>query len=370
MRVGIDIRMYNYTGVGEYIKGLLEGLAQIDDRNEYVLLSQSEDLNESAVENGKFTRLKIDLRPFSLAEPIGLALALRKIKPDVFHCPHFIVPALFAGPLLVTLHDLVPLRFPNLLSIRSRSYYHCMLKVAVRKARKIIAVSNCTKGDIMDFLHVSEDKIVVIHEGVRGIFRPVRDVSVIERVLSAHGIEGKFIVYLGQWKPHKNVEGLIKAFHYAKARVQLPHKLVICGRKNSRYYSIPQLVRRLQIQNDVIFVGLISDHDLPILLSAADLLVYPSFYEGFGLPPLQAMACGTPVIASSASSIPEVIGDSGLLHNPHNIQELSDSIIEILVNTEIRRNMIAKGLKRAKMFSWKEAAWKTLKLYEEVNHER
>lgn len=368
MRIGIDIRLYHYTGVGEYIKGLLQGLTQTDFKNEYMLLTQTEDFEHIAVENSKFTKLGVRLKPFSLTESIGLVLTLRKLKLRLFHSPHFVIPFHVKGSLLVTLHDLIPLRLPHVLDGRVLEYYRYMLKMVARKAEIIIAVSNSTKADIIDFLHVPEERIAVVYGGVREMFKPVGDIDLMKRVCLAYGISGRFVVYLGQWKPHKNVEGLIKAFDYVKERTELPHKLVICGRTNSRYQKVRQLVEKLDRQKDVIFVGFVSETDLPILLSAADLLVYPSLYEGFGLPPLQAMACGTPVITSNVASLPEVVGDCGILISPYNTEELSEAIIEILTDEELHRDMVWKGLVRAKMFSCRDEALKTLELYERMGH--
>ncbi|HUV05756.1 MAG TPA: glycosyltransferase family 1 protein, partial [Armatimonadota bacterium] len=240
---------------------------------------------------------------------------------------------------------------------------------AVKKADAIIAISESTKRDIVELLGAPEHKIYTTLLGVDPPYRPVSDERK-ERVAREHGLGHSTILYLGTLEPRKNIPALLAAF--SQARKSSPAKdctLVLAGGKGWFFNQTFKLVEDLGLKESVRFTGYVPAEDLPALYSAATVFVYPSLHEGFGLPPLEAMACGTPVITSNASSLPEVVGDAGIMVDPYNVEELAGAILRVLCDPDLRQEMSAKGLERAKKFSWEETARQTLKVYERVHNE-
>lgn len=243
---------------------------------------------------------------------------------------------------------------------------------AMAKADKIITISEKTKEDLIKYTKIPDEKIKTIYLGVDSKFQVLTD-ETIQKLKKEYSLPPNFILYLGSEQSRKNFIFLIKSFYYLKKRYNLKIKLVKVGRpqidKKQRQKTF-ELIKKLNLTNDIIFIDYIPEKDLTTLYNAANLFVYPSLYEGFGLPPLEAMACGTPVITSNTSSLPEVVGNAGIMIDPKNIQELTDAMYNVLKNPELEKELSKKGLKRAKMFSWEKTAKETLKVYEEVCNEK
>jgi len=239
-----------------------------------------------------------------------------------------------------------------------------MLKKVAKKADRIITISQNSKKDIVEVLGVQEEKIEVVNLAADESFRPIK--SDFKNILSKYGINKKFIFYFGNLSPHKNITTLINAYSRLSAEIKKEYRLVIGGRKGRYFQSLLEIIRALKIEGQVIFTGFIPEEDLPHFYNAASVFVFPSLYEGFGLPPLEAMACGTPVIASKAASLPEVIAEGGILIDPHNSKELSEKIYPVLTNEEMRKNLSIKALNRAKNFSWEKFSKEVLKVLEET----
>ena len=280
-----------------------------------------------------------------------------------FTRPEFAFPMLFKKyrNTVVTVYDLVPLVLPDrevMLRFKSidKFTYNLILK-AIKRADKIIAISNNTKKDIVRFLHVPEEKVAVIHAGVdHEKFKKLA----IEK-------NEKKILFVGSEMPRKNLPTLIKAF--CKLKKKLPGmRLIKVGEAQWQRgrLELLNLVESLNLQKDVKFMDSVPEADLPIIYNSSDLFVFPSLYEGFGLPALEAMACGTPVISSNASSLPEVVGDAGVLVDPLDVDVLAEMMLEVLTNEGLREELIRRGLKRAKMFTWNHCAEETVRVYEEV----
>jgi len=229
---------------------------------------------------------------------------------------------------------------------------------------KIITISECTKKDIVKFYKIPEDKIKVILLAPDPIYQPLSH-DIIAPILSKYGVCAPYILYVGSLEPRKNIQTLIQGFANIKKR-GLNHKLIIVGNKKWEYSKLIRIVAESGLHNDVIFTGYLPDEDLPALYNGADLFVYPSLYEGFGLPPLEAMACGTPVITSNTSSLPEVVGNAGIKVDPQDVDQLSDAIYHVLTDENLRLSLIEKGLERSKQFSWERTATETWKVYDEV----
>jgi len=245
-----------------------------------------------------------------------------------------------------------------------RWHFAPKMKDYAKRSHHIITVSENSKSEIIKYLNVSEEKISVIYGGYADIFKLESDDRLSSDVKRKYNITGNYLLYVGTLEPRKNLLGLIRA--YAQSRAKDDFILVLAGGKGWQYENIFKLVRELKLENRIIFTGYVPENDLPGLYQGATLFVYPSFYEGFGLPPLEAMACGLPVIVSHTTSLPEVVGDAGVYVDPNDVEQISFSIDTVLSDSELRQTLIQRGLERAKLFSWEKAAKETLKLYQKV----
>jgi glycosyltransferase involved in cell wall biosynthesis len=270
---------------------------------------------------------------------------------------------------VLTIHDLIFLLFPEYHLPLNKWFLNSFVPLFIRRADAIIAVSKCTKGDLIRYYSVPSEKIKVIYEGVDARFQPVTEPDALARVRAIYGLPERFILYVGTIEPRKNLSTLLEAYKLLREE-GLEHRLVIVGRKGWLYKGFFQRLRELGLEGEVIFPGFVPDGDLPALYSAADLFVFPSLYEGFGLPVLEAMACGTPVIASNSSSLPEVIEDAGIMVDPLDVGALLRAIELILRDERMRREMRARGLEQAAKFSWERAARETLEVYRSVVWEK
>ncbi len=294
-----------------------------------------------------------------------LTIRLRKTDLDLIHNPSQIPTFFGANQLyIITVHDLTPIIFPKEHKSGKSLIYKLFFPRTLKSADKIIAVSYSTKQDLIKYFKIADNKIKVIHLASDEKFHPL-DSEIVNKFKKNHNINFPFILYVGTLEPRKNIPTLIEAF-YNLRKYNLPHKLVITGKKGWKYKLIFETIEKLNLQNNVIFTGYLPDEDLPALYNAADLFVYPSIYEGFGLPPLEAMSCGCRVITSNTSSLPEVVGDAGIMIDPYDTDALTSSIYEVLTNNELRADMVKKGLERAKMFSWEKTAEETLEIYKDV----
>jgi len=293
-------------------------------------------------------------------------LVKNKVKPgNVKHITYqdlgYLLNSIKLERSIVTCHDLIPWAFEN----NRSSYWKNNIK-GLKKADRIITISQFSKNEIIKYLKYPEDKIHIVPDGVdRSFYFKNPNKNVLSKLNLSN--DKKIVLYVGSEEPRQNVDKLIKAF--AKLKKKEPEvKLLKIGTPNlyGMREKLLKLINDLNLQGDVIFTGFIPEEDLPKWYNAADLLVYPCAYAGFGLPPLEAMACGTPVITSNTTSLPEVVGDAGIMVNPNNINELADKMHEVLTNNGLREDMTKKGLKRAKMFNWNESAKKTMKIYEDL----
>jgi glycosyltransferase involved in cell wall biosynthesis len=272
-------------------------------------------------------------------------------------------------PSVTVILDVYPLRFPEQFGWAPYLAYKFIIPRTIRKSRRCIAISECTKKDAVNYFSIPNKKVEVIYLAASEIFRPIPRGPSLHKVLGTYGIQGNYILYHGNKRPHKNLEGLVKSFCQLKSQSCLSHKLVITGEENPKepefdFSNLRKLIDKLGIGNEVRFTGLVSEEDLPCIYSGAQLLVIPSYFEGFGLPALEAMACGTPVVASDRGALPEVISDAGLLVNPYDLDALSRSMQGVLEDERLRCNLIEKGLERVKQFSWRNTAEKTLQILE------
>ena len=363
MRVGIDARLvyYSQAGIGQYILHLVEGLAKVDEANEYVLLQSRKD-STTILEKPNFRRVSLWTPSHHRLERYALNVELMRLGLDVLHSPDFIPPHRPSCRSVITVHDLAFLLYPHFLTKESARYYG-HIDEAVRWTDHIIAVSESTKRDTMQHLGVPEEKITVVYEAANPIFRPVDREKAQQEVRNRHGVDGPFILFVSTIEPRKNVPTLLRAVWQLQQCYKEDIRLVLAGGKGWLYEDAFALVEELKLDGRVHFVGRVSSEDLLYLYNAAEMLAHPAFYEGFGLPPLEAMACGLPPVVSNVASLPEVVGDAGLLIDPHDTDELTVAMWRLLNDNGLRREMREKGLRQAERFSWERAARETQQIY-------
>ena len=366
MRIGIDARLvfYHQAGIGQYILRLTQALAQINHDDTFVIFKSRKD-KTPIVAQPNFKRQKMWTPSHHRFERLAMSLELAPFALDVLHSPDFIPPAWTRCPSVITMHDLAFMLYPRFLTRDSARYYG-QVDVAAHQADHIIAVSESTKRDTIRLLGVPESKITVIYEAAHPLFAPIADDGAREFVRAHYNLPSEFILFVGTIEPRKNLPTLLRAFRRLRDDYKSEAVLAIAGTRGWLVEEVDQVIAELQLGNAVRFLGNVRNEELVYLYNAAKLFVLPSFYEGFGLPPLEAMACGTPVIVSNVSSLPEVVGDAGLLIDPADIEALTVAMWRVLTDDKLRRELCEKGLKRAQTFSWERAARETLAVYRHV----
>ncbi|MEW5766349.1 MAG: glycosyltransferase [bacterium] len=366
--IGIDGRVLGYYkgGVPEYIYNLVENLGLMKENGFKYIIFQGGQRNSFSA-NSNIRQQTIRIPSFHFQEQIFWPVELSKQGIDLFHGTACITPLIRPCKSIITIHDLAWVRFPQYLPDPFLSGLKKWIPISIKGADLIIAVSRKTKEDIIEFFGVPENKIKVVYEGVnKRVYRPIEDTRSMEKIRQKYHIFDPFILNVGALQPRKNIQGIIKAYYKLKNDNYLDYKLVIPGRKGWLYNEIFQLVRDLELEKDVIFTGAVENEELSYLYNAAELFVFPSFYEGFGLPVLEAMACGTPVITSNTSSLTEVAGEAAILVDPHNVEELAEAMHRVLTDTALKDQMREKGLEQVSKFSWEKCARETLEVYQEA----
>jgi glycosyltransferase involved in cell wall biosynthesis len=357
-RVGLDIRMLNSSGIGTYLRGLLSGLRALGLDEDLALFGPSSS-------ETYFTHI-FSAPIYSIREQIQYSDQLKRCR--LWHAPHYNVP-LWKGKtmLVVTIHDIIHWIFrKQFLSPVQTAYAGFMLKKAIALADRIIAVSHHTKKDLIDHFHAPEQKISVIHEGVDENFRelsPAELEPAFEKIRSKYGVPRDFFLYVGLIKPHKNVLMLIRLFRRLKEEEKVCASLVLIGRKDKAYPSGYEALASLSSTKDIFYLPAIEPHELKVFYNQALALVHPSLYEGFGLTLLEAMCCGTPVLTTNSSSIPEVVGDAALRVDATDETAMMNALIRMDQDAPFRESLRIKGLERVKIFSWRETAQKTAEVY-------
>lgn len=402
MKVGVDIRVLGKgrrTGVEDYTINLFSHLFPLDKSIKYRLFYngfKKPNLDYPFLKSSN-TRMKILGFPNRIFDLFLRFLKFPKLDMllngvDIFLSPHFLLtPVSEKCKVVVIFYDLSFIRFPEFFS-KPKLFWHKFVypRTQAKKADMIVAISQSTKKDLIDLYKVKSEKIKVIYPGIDEKFKPIdKDDSSLERVREKYNLPDEFILYFGTIEPRKNVLGLIKAFEQIKSQkskdkvswrgfegeVKRDKKrsfdfsnlhLVIAGSRGWLYDEVFEKAKESQYSKDIIFTGFVDEEDKVYLYNLANVFVYPSFFEGFGLPPLEAMSCGIPTIVSDKPSLPEVVGNGAIMVDPNNIDEISFAIREVLENQDLRRSLKNQGLKRAKNFNWDEAANEFLKLFKKL----
>ncbi len=367
MRIAIDARKLHDFGIGTYVQNLLRQLARLDADSEYVLFCRKEDRDALAALGPNF-RISVDsASPYSLREQASIPTHLMRERVDVYHSPHYVLPPLVPCRAVVTIHDCIHLMFPQYLPNRlAYAYAKMFMWWAAHRSARVLTVSEASKRDILHYFDIPRDKVTVIHNGLDERFRVPPPESEVHRVRERFQLDEQFILYAGNVKPHKNVERLIDAFHILHTNGFEHLKLLIIGSDISKYATLRRAIHTHDLHKYVRFLGFVSDETLAALYRLAAVFVFPSLYEGFGFPPLEAMASGTPVVASNLSSLPEVLGDAALLVDPYDANAIADAIRRVLLDDALRRDLSARGLKKVQEYSWEEAARRVRQIYDEV----
>jgi glycosyltransferase involved in cell wall biosynthesis len=369
--VGIDISpaLFRPAGIGRYVADLTEALLHSDGENEYVPFYNRASEATVAHPFAGLRHLSTPLadKPWRLSVLVAhlARLSQDRLLPgiDVFHGTDNLLPRLERIQTVFTLHDLAFRLHPETFTSLNRWYLSVMMPRFLRAADAIVVDSESTKRDAMRLYRVSQEKLRVVLPGVKSIFRPVTDTVRLEKVRSRYALPKRFILHVGTVEPRKNLPTLFEALKY------LPLgdvRLVVAGRKGWSWEEIFVRLARLGLESQVVFTGFVADDDLPALYSLAEVLAYPSFYEGFGLPPLEAMACGTPVVASNSSSLPEVVGDAAILVAPGDVGGWKEALERLLTSAGLRGVLRERGLHRVSRFTWEAAAVKTREVYREI----
>lgn len=375
MRIGIDARFYGplTKGIGRYTEKLIQYLQEIDHKNEYIIFLRGNNWPLFRVKNENFRKALADFRWYSFAEQINMPRTIKKYKVDLMHFPHFNVPIIYSGKFIVTIHDLILTHFPTerastwgpILYKLKHTAYKIVIRRAIKKAARIITVSNYSKKEIMKNFSVPSLKIEVTYEATSDFKNTPPEINEKE-FLEKHRIKFPYLLYVGNAYPHKNLERLLRVFKLLIDKENLDLNLVFVGKIDYFFKRLKKFVNQLQLQKRVFFLGYVTDEELKYLYQKALVYVFPSFIEGFGLPPLEAMTQGLPVVASNSSCLPEILGSAAYYFNPHDSQSLALVIKRIALDKSLRSELRKKGLNQVRRYSWPKLAEQTLGVYKSV----
>jgi glycosyltransferase involved in cell wall biosynthesis len=370
MKIGIDARgaiLYRGTGIGTYTYQLIKNLNLIDKRNGYRFFWPGDEFQDLDISNDEIFQ-SIEAKKDKFWEEVHVPTRVEQEKIDIFHVPQngIGLPRTKGCLQVATVHDLIPYIYPE---TSSAGYLKVFLKEMPRimeQSDMIITVSEYSKKDIQRYFNLPDEKITVIYEAPESIYQPIEKSVAKEFVSQEYGINNRYVLYIGGLSHRKNIKNLILAFWNIQKDIPEDYKLVIVGKRERSFKKLNDLIGTLNLEDKIIFTDFVKVPCMPYLYSAADLFVYPSLYEGFGLPPLEAMACGTPVITSNLTSIPEVTSNAALLINPNDHISLASGIEKVLNHPEQQEQMSIDGLKQASKFSWESCARETLGVYEKL----
>lgn len=373
MRIALNILASggSLSGMARYARNLIPSLAKVDERNEYVLyVSRDEALRYSGLGANFQLAPTVASRPLRIMwEQTGLPADLKQRRIDVFHGLSFVTPLVKTCRQVVTVHDMTFFLFPQYHGFIKRHYFRSLIPRCVRRADQVIADSESTKADIVRILGAEAEKIKVAYLGTDERFRPGKDAATSSRLRANYGLSRKVILFVGLIEPRKNLETLIRAYAMLAGAAR-DSCLVLAGPLGWGYQAVFQAVSECGVKDRVIFPGFVPEEELPGLYNLADVFVYPSLYEGFGLPVLEAMACGVPVITSNVSSMPEIAGGAALLVEPSDARGLACAIGRVLADQELRQRMSREGIERSSPFTWERTARETLAAYEAAAGQR
>jgi len=357
------------VGAGNYIVHLTRSLAALESGFEWIIFVQRASRNVLGVEPRKDLKIvELDDKPPAARlvwEQARFPALIRQMGVDLLHSPHYTRPVFLSCRSVVTFHDMTFFLFPHLHTRSKRIFFPLAMQMSKRRADLLIADSESTRQDAIRILKISPEKIVTVPLGVSPDFRPITDCALKDEVRRKYKLPDQFILFVGLVEPRKNLPLLLDAYYQVCKQGDAP-PLVITGRRGWMYEQVFEQIRSLGLQEKVHFTGYVSSQELPIVYNLAEVFVYPSLYEGFGFPPLEAMACGTPVITSAVSSMPEYVGSAGILVPPGDQTALAGALRNVLDDEKLRRELKRKGPEQAAKYTWERTARQTLQLYRQV----
>jgi len=382
LKIVIDVRRIRDFGIGTYIRNLVQALARADDRNRYVLVASPEDVRLVSGLPANFETAVYRRGDQGVAGNLAFPLFIRRFSPDVYHIPLNQVPLLMPKPYVVTIHDMGSLVYGEQSGLR-KNLRRYRFRRGLLRADKVMAVSVATRRDVVQTLGVPAERVHLVYSAPSPEFfrrgraadaraaGPQTEERERQRILERYQIHYPFLLYAGNIRPQKNIPRLVEAFavvrnELASHPVYSDLRLIIIGDEIARNPSVRHAVIHSRVENCARFLGFVPFDTLRIFYECATAFVFPSLYEGFGLPPLEAMASGTPVITSNVSSLPEAVGEAAVLVNPENVFEIARGIREVLLDPDLRAQLVAKGKRQAARFSWERTAREVIQIYEEV----
>ncbi|MBI1884084.1 MAG: glycosyltransferase family 4 protein [Chlamydiae bacterium] len=364
MRIGVMLRsLKQLGGIKVYTLNILDHLLKIDSKNEYVFFYNDESLLGLYAKHPNVQERIVKFPTKILWDQVGIPLAIRKEKIDLIFNPKLSIPLFTQAKTLFPLHGLEQFAVSEIFPVLDRWYFKLMMPLFVRRASRVISMTKMGVDEMVKYLGVRREKVAPIYESYHERFKVLPKESV-EGLREKYHLPEKYLLFVGGLNPLKNFSNILRAFQLLKK--DWPHKLVAVGFKRWKYEEDLALVSELGLQNDVLFTGFVPDEDLPGLYNLAEAFVFPSLYEGFGIPVLEAMACGCPVITTTTGCSREIAADAALLVNPREPREIAEAISKVLSDDPLKKTMIEKGLAQAKNFSWEKTARETLKLMEEL----
>jgi len=371
MRIGLDATPLPLepTGAGTYILQLIHALAELDSENDlFVFLHRSRLplFDEMPVGRIKFIPISDNTPAWRLIwEQVGLPSLVRQYELDLLHSLHYTSPFKLPCLSVVTFHDMTFFMYPHLHTVLKRLLFPLYIRSSARRANALIAVSETTRQDAIRILAIPEQKIVTVPNGVSSDFRTIADQNLLQECRLKYQLPDKFVLFVGTLEPRKNIPLLLRAFHRL-LREDTSHHLVLAGNQGWMTGEVWQTLKDLQLEEFVHLTGYIPLSDLPMIYNLARIFIYPSLYEGFGLPPVEAMACGTPVIASAIPVNQEHVGEAGLLFLPGDEMSLFENLRRLINDRQMQAELSAKGRERSMAFTWRSCALSTLGVYQRL----
>jgi glycosyltransferase involved in cell wall biosynthesis len=371
MKIGIDARAakwYRGTGIGTYTYQLAKNVCQLDKLNDYLLFFPDENLTDFEIEENVDIKNITDLKKENFWEEIDIPNLLSNTGIDIYLVPQngIGLPLEKTCPFVITLHDVIPYRMEETVGPQYLKIFKNQVPEIIKRCDAIITVSEFSKKDIIDTFDFPKDKIFTTHLAAEDIYFPRNKIKCREFINFKYNINDRFILYVGGFSPRKNIKGLIKAFSMIKSSLPTSCKLVILGKRGRSYYEYRDYAISLNLKDDVIFTGYVPVNELPVFYNAAEIFCYPSFYEGFGLPPIEAMACGTPTIASNTTSIPEILEDAAIYIDPFSSSDIGEKLFDLLGNEDLKYSMYYKGLEQSNKYSWKKTGLETIEILKNI----
>ena len=376
MRVALNAQLlssaasYRAAGINRVLQHLLAELPAVPGDERYLVYAPFSEANRRLLARPRvrtrLTRLPVDRPPVRIAwEQTVLPVELVREGADLLHALGFVSPVAWRGKSVVTVYDLSFLRFPEVYNRANRMYLSTFTPPSLRRADRVITISEDARRDVVELCGVAPERVTSILLAADERFRPAPPEAV-AAFRRRQGLAERFVLYQGTLQPRKNVETLVRAYALLRSQGSDDHQLVLAGPRGWQYEPIFELTQRLGLEDSVRFPGFVPDDDLPLWYSSAAVFAFPSRYEGFGLPLLEAMACGAPVVSSNASSLPEVVGDAGLMVDPSDVEGLCSALRQILEDEPLRQALSVTGRARARTFSWRRVAAETVQVYREV----